>query len=661
MKAPGSLVQSMVAVIFAIATFSVVFAQGVEGPRHEKVLVYMVDFADSEEGNRIYSMEDIKNSFQIAGYSFADYINRVSRGQLKLEIDFLDSTILTHAQSEFSEFGSLDHEVKTLNELVDLADYDYLMRYWLTGNNKCSSTRGDTNLSMSDGEQFVKIAVANFYGNCLHALAHEFGHSLGAGHTFDIICEPYGLPSNIIDPMHGTESCGQYVPVHEQEHPRQYPFDIALLDDSWATYTIEGIMGASTPINADNFQRLHFLGAWQREFGWLNSVSVSSADKSIVTLASLETLSDISAPRLLSVVTGKALRDVTGDDTVHAFNFEYSEKSPCQLLVTMEGAMLGRDIKPLFEGQMHDALFLLRRSKPTLDPKYPHPYNHNLMVSSATPFIDPYRGIKVSVEKCESESPTSIDVEIERTSLSMEPALLVDFSEPSQFVKLTNESHLPVDFEEAHIGGRHPWAFSILEDSCSNRKLYPTESCEIAMNYQPSGEKDIATLFMPNSDRLRYKASVALYGADAPADSYSNGELRLTETATFFPGEFSLPEDADLLRMTLKIEDNDSEYYDVLFRLDNSVTDKIQFEFVGLYLLEYGYGRAYSPFQEVYLDNTYKKRMKDVENIGTYYPSQNLAVLPSVGLRNSSEVLRNLRLHVDPVNYKVTVLDYVEN
>ena len=82
-------------------------------------------------------------------------------------------------------------------------------------------------------------------------------------------------------------------------------------------------------------------------------------------------------------------------------------------------------------------------------------------------------------------------------------------------VTLTNDGSTAIRMGRASLGGRHPEAFAIDVDGCSDRTLAAGADCEVDVTYlgdQVRGNPHLhAVLKMPNDDSLAPQLALALF------------------------------------------------------------------------------------------------------------------------------------------------------
>lgn len=122
---------------------------------------------------------------------------------------------------------------------------------------------------------------------------------------------------------------------------------------------------------------------------------------------------------------------------------------------------------------------------------------------------------------CESGEPGSaVRLKVSFSGLEVEPEIVAVFdTQETQTVTLTNNDSVPIDVGSISLGGRHPAAFTIDSDDCSDGLLEPGASCMVAVRYALSGSQTDThgLLKIPNGDRLAPDMTVSLFKAGDPS------------------------------------------------------------------------------------------------------------------------------------------------
>ena len=152
--------------------------------------------------------------------------------------------------------------------------------------------------------------------------------------------------------------------------------------------------------------------------------------------------------------------------------------------------------------------------------------DNELVIRRNAPFRDPYRGVLVEMLECNADldaRSTEIDLSVQLTTLKLDPPIVAFYHADVTTVTMTlsNGGTAAVTVGSASLGGRHPEAFSIDADGCSDRTLGPGGTCEISVWHNVNAVVEEgeflpndyhAILKIPNDDRLAPELSVALFG-----------------------------------------------------------------------------------------------------------------------------------------------------
>jgi hypothetical protein len=151
-------------------------------------------------------------------------------------------------------------------------------------------------------------------------------------------------------------------------------------------------------------------------------------------------------------------------------------------------------------------------------------------VTSTTPFVDPYRGVKIEfLDSTGSGTGARARVKITLSKLLFDQAHFISFGQlpiqgrEAKDLTITNQNATPVAVGTASIQGRNAGSFSISKDGCSGTSLAPGAGCKIEVSFSPvsySGNTigELAVLRIPNNDSLANAASVDLWGTVLAAD-----------------------------------------------------------------------------------------------------------------------------------------------
>ncbi len=159
-----------------------------------------------------------------------------------------------------------------------------------------------------------------------------------------------------------------------------------------------------------------------------------------------------------------------------------------------------------------------------------------LNVGENEPFYDPYRGVKIKLaEKTGVGSESKAHLKVALSSIQINPSNVLNFdnvhinSTSTQSVTITNNTGGEIKMDAVSIEGTNSELFKIVTDECSNRTLQNGGSGRVTISFSPDSEGDkFAIMSLPNSDSIRPKATICLYG-------YGSMESTTTPTPTATP------------------------------------------------------------------------------------------------------------------------------
>jgi uncharacterized repeat protein (TIGR01451 family) len=171
-------------------------------------------------------------------------------------------------------------------------------------------------------------------------------------------------------------------------------------------------------------------------------------------------------------------------------------------------------------------------------------------VTSAAPFVDPYRGVKIElIQSAGSGAKAQAKVNVTLSKLMLDQAHSINFDQLSihgrqaKELTMTNQNSTSVVVGAAIIQGTSANNFSISKDACSGTTLAPGKSCKIEIAFSPesySGNTagEFAVLLMPTNDSLTSVVAVDLWGTvltpDLAYDGYSlSSNLTVGQTAVY--------------------------------------------------------------------------------------------------------------------------------
>ncbi len=466
----------------------------------ERVLAALIDFLDVDPEERPYNRQNIVNFLEDNDDSLSNFISHTSRELLSVDFDVLDWVTVNKNRTDYPLGGGpvIRDAVSRMSEFADLGEYDKVMLFVFPleqGYPGCQAYLGKVKWNTTTGIFELGAAWLSGYNmGCVDKgrIAHEFGHTLGFMHSYSMDCEkepPH--PASLIDPTDKNNSC----------------FNLRNSGDRWDAGIIANrdfdMLGGDHTDRYEDFFPVHFHATWQALAGWLTEDQVLtpsvSGDYWLTTLESL-------------TPTPKAMKIPLGPDHLGSplnYWLETREFNPCQVQVRLEAANL-------------------LKGRTGLPDTYAigFPFDETLVREGWTfgldkPFWDIHRGIRVDMLDCKEGAPGNpVRLKVSFTQLDVDPAIVAVFEMAGQAtVTLTNNGSTPIDIGSASIGGRHPTAFSIGSDECSNGALEGGESCTVSVSHIPISTEDDSdsvhgVLKITSHDALAPELTVSLFGRD---------------------------------------------------------------------------------------------------------------------------------------------------
>ena len=479
--------------------------------RTERVLAALVDFLDVDPEERPFSREDIVKLLEDNTDSLSNFIWHTSRGLVSVDFNVLDWVTVDKNRSDYWLYDISSQAprdaVSKMSEFDDLSKYDKVMPFIFPveqGLPGCAAYLEQVPFDTPNGRFELGIAWLSGYDmDCARKgrIAHEFGHTFGLVHSYYIHCndpppliittlpptrQMVALPGNIIDPTHANDSCASN------------------LDPAWDF----DMLGGDRTDRYENYFPVHFHATWQDYAGWLAEDQVLTPDSSgEYWLTTLESFTP--APKGMKILLGS---DQKGDPLYYWL--QTREFSPCKIDVRLQASNIHGVDEPLFNTY----------------------YVEGWTFDSHTPFWDVHRGIRVDVLDCKLGEPGNpVKLRVGFTQLNVDPEIVAVFGTREATVTLTNNDSLSIDVGSAALDGRHPNAFAIDSDECSNGILAPNASCTIAVRFTSLDSQVDAhgLLKIPNNDALGPEITVSLFRAadpsslpDACVEHISPGSIR---------------------------------------------------------------------------------------------------------------------------------------
>ena len=484
--------------------------------RTERVVVALVDFLDVDPRERPFTREDIVKLLEDNADSLSSFISQTSRNLVSVDFDVLDWITVDKNRTDYPLGGArvVEDVVSRMSDFADLSQYDKVMPLIFPleqGYPGCQAYLDKVHWDTPNGRfRLGALWLSGYDMGCVEKgrIAHEFGHTFGFVHSYVIDCakEP-PLPASMTDPTDMNDSC----------------YAIYCTNDD-CTETFPGDAGISANEDFDmlggdhlyeSFFPVHFHATWQDRAGWLAEAQVVAANSAgEYWLTALESLTP----------TPKAVRIFLGTD--HEGNslyylVQHREFSPwsigspdsgqqvessCQADVRLEASNI-------FERGLFNTYFFSG-------------YIDGVSVDSISrpgkPLWDPYRGIRIEILDC-IDTPIGgvVRMQVNYSKLDIDPPVVAIFDTAGKAtIKMTNNGSVPIDVGSASIGGRHPTAFVVDSDECSDSTIKSKASCEIILSHVPTDAEDDepnyhGVLKIPNNDALAPEMTVSLFAANA--------------------------------------------------------------------------------------------------------------------------------------------------
>ena len=465
--------------------------------KKERVLAALVDYLDVDPADRPFARGDIVDLLIDNPDSLRNFISHTSRGLVSVDFDILDWVTVNKNRADYS-VKPVAYAISRMSDFADLSEYDKVMPFIFPveqGQPGCAALLGKYAWDTPNGLFELGAAWLSGYDmSCVlkGRIAHEFGHTFGLVHSYAIDCEKTPpIPGSTIDPTDVNDSCNLNLCI-DDECIETSPVDSGVIANSDFD-----MLGGDHDWRYEDFFPVHFHATWQALAGWLTEYQVLTAGSSGEHwLTTLESLTP--APKAMKIFLGN---DQRGDPQYYWF--QTREFSPCKVDVRLQASNI------------------LDRTLP-FDTYYvtSHETGTGGTFDSDTAFHDVYRGIRVDVLGCESGEPGSaVRLKVSFSGLDVEPEIVAVFdTQETQTVTLTNNDSVPIDIGSISLGGRHPAAFTIGSDDCSDGSLEPGSSCMVTVRYALSGSQadTHGLLKIPNGDGLAPDMTVSLFRAGNP-------------------------------------------------------------------------------------------------------------------------------------------------
>ena len=535
-----------VAILLLNAT-AVVSMQTPATVTEERVLAVLIDYVDVDPAERPFSKSHIEDLLVRNDDSLRRFMWETSRRTLQIDFDILDWVTINKNRADVTRSTFYSDAINEVSYFADLALYDRVLLvaipYDQYGYPGCEAYVTPRRHTTPNGVFTLHVAVASGRDmDCVRKgrIAHEFGHTYGLLHAYFILCaNDTGLAASLIDPDDSNDSCFYHGCVDDGNCTDTRPVNSAVI----ANKDLD-MMGGDSDESYEARFPLQFHAAAQTLAGWLPENQVVTAeDSGTYRVTTLERLD--SQPKAVRIMLGRDHRE----DPV-SYWLETREFSPwtpwnlgfvdppanynqCQVDVRLATASVwgltpGGGCNVLETGRHdygHTFHFGADGAEKSGGEVVSRPDNE-LVIRRNAPFRDPYRGVLVEMLECNADldaRSTEIDLSVEFTKLKLNPPIAALFHAERTTVTMTlsNDGTAAVTVGSASLGGRHPEAFSIDADGCSDRTLGPGGTCAISVWHNLNAvveEGDFlpndyhALLKIPNDDRLAPELSVALLG-----------------------------------------------------------------------------------------------------------------------------------------------------
>ena len=500
--------------------------------RVERVLSALADFNDIDPAQRPFTRQDIVNLLDQNADSLKNFISQSSRNLVHMDFDVLDWITVDKNTTDYplGEGSVVSDVVSAMSNFADLGQYDKVLPLIFPleqGYPGCQAFLDPVNWNTVNGNFLLGAAwLSGRNMSCVRKgrIAHEVGHTFGFLHSYELDCakEP-PIPISTIDPTDMNDSCLHYgLPFGSTDPETLFPVDAGIIVNK----DLDMMGGDHTQRYEDLFP-LHYQGIWQALAGWLLESQVIVPDESgEYWLTTLESLTP----------TPKVMRISLGDD--HELSPQYywlqtREFSPCEVDVKLQANHIFNGLDQLDpsqvgkfqDGQAH-SYFASYHDLIKPEGEAVQQFDVDSKVFLNKPFWDPYRRIHIAMLGCEEgDLANATRLEVTFSPLTIYPPLAVSLINTTAPIRLTNGGKVPIDINTASIGGRHPDAFAIDSDQCSNSSLSPYASCEIVVSSTPTNPFDLAVLKIPNSDSIAPEIAVSLISGAGVTFPSSDGDM----------------------------------------------------------------------------------------------------------------------------------------
>ena len=486
--------------------------------RTERVLAALVDFLDVDPRERPFTREDIVKLLEDNDDSLSNYIAQTSRNLVNTNFDIVDWITVNKNRTGYPPDGGsvVEDVVSRMSDSADLSQYDKVMPLIFPleqGNPGCQAYLDKVHWNTPNGRfRLGALWLSGDDMGCVKKgrIAHEFGHTFGFVHSYVIECykEP-PLPASMTDPTDMNDSCYANYCTND-DCTETSPGDAGII----ANKDFD-MLGGDHDHRYESFFPVHFHATWQGRAGWLAEAQIVTAESGgEYWLTALESLTP----------TPKAVRIFLGTD--HEGNslyylIQYREFSPW----SMGSLNSGQQVESSCQADVRlEASNISERG--LFNTYFFSGYIDGVSVDSISrpgkPLWDPYRGIRIEILDC-IDTPIGgvVRMQVNFSKLDIDPPVVAIFdTDGKATIKMTNNGSVPIDVGSASIGGRHPTAFVVDSDECSDSTMKSKASCEIILSHVPTDTEDDepnnhGVLKIPNNDALAPEMTVSLFAANA--------------------------------------------------------------------------------------------------------------------------------------------------
>ena len=439
----------------------------------QKTLVALIQFADQSAP---MSLAQIQALITGNATSLDQYIRKNSQNAAWLDVDYLDWRVLNANSTAYNQTSArqlANDSISLIDPYVNFAQsYSRVILVYSGPINSPAAGLGSlTGESLATDEGTIAPTVSWIFAPTVEIFAHEFGHNLGLHHAASATCSADDfLPISLIDPYFDCPGRDEYGDRHD-----------TMGTDNNYLFSAPNQFAAGF-IEADRFPVAELSGSY--------------------TIEDLERASS----------GNKGVRIPLGKGLIGSSLYYWIELRRPDALFDFTSAIqfrvkpAGYYYDPSVGGQGDLVPFSLRFKQA----------GGFFDIAAGSPLSDPYRGVKITVLSEGAHSAT-LSVEYSNLISNGDGASVFDQTIVTQSlartITFTNGSGSPVTFLNAAITGRHSADFSITNDTCSQRALPDTATCDVSIRFQPTSHgMRFAALTLPNNNALRPKASLSLYG-----------------------------------------------------------------------------------------------------------------------------------------------------